>query len=90
MDAINKLIAADDLYWNDSDNKYAALSESEIQVILAGAYENGIEKESDLCQILEWATLARVGGLLLKNLLDNKIKIIGIDKDNEPLFGPNI
>ena len=90
MNNINQIIAADDLYWSEFENKYVALSEEEINKILMVSFKNGIEKESDLCKVLEWATLARVGSILLKNLLEDRISITGIDEQNEPVFGQNL
>lgn len=83
---INKIIAADDLHWCPLENKYTALSMDELDTILQNSIESDIVDEDDLCRIVKWATNARVGEILLKNFIENKIKIIGLDEDGEPLF----
>lgn len=89
MNPLNTIIPADDLYWSDVENKYIALSEEEIKIIIQKSVEDGFKEEKEILQILSWATNARVGFLLLKNLLNDKIKIMGIDEDEEPLFTTN-
>lgn len=83
---INNLIAADDLHWEEEEQKYVALAPEEIDQIILNCINNDIYDENKVMAIVNWATHARVGHLLLKNFLNNQIKVIGVDKDGEPYF----
>jgi hypothetical protein len=83
---LNKLIAADDLNWCDVEKKYVALSKEELDTILTNGVADGFLNEKNLMQIANWATNAKVGQILLKNYLENKIKVVGFDNVGEPLF----
>lgn len=87
---LNNLIAADDLHWNEEENKYNAISKSELDEILLSCIEQGITNEDDCYAIVNWATNVKVGSLLLSNFINKKILISSIDKDGEPYFVPNI
>lgn len=84
---INRIIAADDLNWNELEGQYTVLSEDEIYNILSIGMSNGIESDSGLHSLISWATNAKVGNLLLKYLLEDKIKV-SINESNEPIFAP--
>jgi len=83
---LNKIIAADDLHWNNMEEKYTAISPEELDTILKNSIENNITDEDELFKIVSWATNARVGEILLKNYLQGKIKIFGLDENGEPYF----
>jgi hypothetical protein len=83
---LNKLIAADDLNWCEIEEKYVALSKEELDTILINGVAEGFIDERDLMKIVNWATNAKVGQILFKNYLENKIKIVGFDETGEPLF----
>jgi len=84
-DSLNNIIAADDLYWNEIEKKYTALSMEELDSILLNCVDQGIHDENDMLKIVSWATNARVGALLLKNFLENKVKI-RVDEEGETYF----
>jgi hypothetical protein len=86
---LNNLIAADDLHWNDDEEKYVALSSEEIDQILINCIESDIYKESDIMHIVNWCTSVKVGQILFNNFLKKQVKIVGLDKDNEPFFESN-
>jgi len=65
-DIINKLIAADDLYWDEYEGRYIVHSKEEIDSILTSCIENGISNQSDIIKIVNWCTSVRVGNLLMK------------------------
>jgi len=88
-DVVNKLIPADDLYWDDIEKKYIALSEEEIENIMLTCINNSIDSDQEITQVLNWCTSVRVGELLMKNFLNGTIAIDGIDKDGEPFFVEN-
>lgn len=83
---INKLIAADDLYWCSADKKYTTISEEEIDKIIKSAYLNNIFEIDDVMKLIEWAILVRTGNILLNYVLSDKINIVGFE-DKEPVFG---
>jgi hypothetical protein len=84
-ETLNNIIAADDLHWNEIEKKYAALSMDELDSILSNCIDQGITDEESMIKIVAWATNARVGALLLKNFLENKVKI-SVDKEGETYF----
>ena len=88
-DIINKLIPADDLYWDDAENKFIALSENEINSILTAAIDSGYTEEDDILKIFNWCTSVRVGQLLMKNFIYGNIAISEICNDGEPRFVHN-
>ena len=88
-DVVNKLIPADDLYWDDIEKKYIALSEEEIENIMLTCINNSIDSDQERTQVLKWCTSVRVGEFLMKNFLNGTIAIDGIDKDGEPFFVEN-
>jgi hypothetical protein len=88
-DSLNNIIAADDLYWNEIEKKYTALSMEELDSILLNCVDQGIHDENDMLKIVSWATNARVGALLLKNFLENKVKIT-VDEEGETYFNKKI
>ena len=86
-DILNKIIPADDLYWDRIEKKYIALSEDEIHNTMLCCINNNITDESDIVKVLNWCTNVRVGELLMKGILAGRISIIGVDQDGEPVFG---
>ena len=84
---LNKLIAADDLNWCEIEKKYVALSKEELDAILMNSVADGFLDEQNLMKIVGWATNAKVGQILLKNYLENRISVKGFDDIGEPLFG---
>lgn len=88
-EVINKLIPADDLYWDEHENKYIALSSSEIDDIIAACYDSGITTENGILNIMAWCTEVRVGEILMRNFLNGGIKIEGLDETGEPRFIPS-
>lgn len=88
-DVINKIIPADDLYWDDYENKYIALNNDEIDDIICKCFDNAITEETSIMKVLNWCTSVRVGQLLMKNFLAGSIAIKTIDSDDEPVFMQN-
>lgn len=86
-DILNKIIPADDLYWDKQDGKYIAHSPEEIDSILMSCIENGITDQSEIMKVFNWCTSVRIGELLMKGFLAGKVNILGIDEDGEPFFG---
>jgi hypothetical protein len=84
---LNKLIPADDLYWDKHEGKYIAHSEEEINEIITSCIENDITEQKEIMEVFNWCTSVRIGELLMKGFLTGNVKILGIDKDGEPIFG---
>lgn len=85
---INNLIAADDLHWNEDEQKYVALSNEELDQILVNCIEGGIYEEDAIMKIINWSTQVKVGQILLNNFIKKQIKIVALDENNEPYFEP--
>lgn len=83
---VNKLIAADDLYWDKDEGKYIALSSDELNNLIKGCYDKGFVHVEQIMCVVNWATNARVGSILLNNLLAGNIVISGFGSDGEPIF----
>lgn len=84
---INKIIPADDLHWCEEDQKYTSLSMQDLDAIIINCIDQGITNLEDIHKVVSWAGFVRVGDLLLKNFLTNRLAITGFDSDDEPLFG---
>lgn len=84
---INKIIPADDLHWCEEEKKYTSLSMEELDDIVARCINQDIKSLDEIMKVVNWATLIKVGDLLLKNFLEDRIKIVGFDDQNEPMFG---
>lgn len=85
-DVLNKLIPADDLFWDKYEGKYIALSYDEIDNILQACMNSNIISEDDLMKVVNWCTSVRVGELLMKGFITGKIGILEVDKDGEPIW----
>jgi hypothetical protein len=84
---INKIIPADDLHWCEEERKYAALSAEDLDAIIVRCMSQEIKTLEEMMKVVNWATLVKVGEILLKNFLEDKITIVGFDDQNEPMFG---
>lgn len=84
---INKIIPADDLHWCEEDQKYTSLSMEELDSIIINCVDQGITNLEEISKVVTWAGFVKVGNLLLKNFLTNRLAITGFDSDDEPLFG---
>lgn len=86
-DILNKLISADDLYWNEHEKKYVAISEEQIKEIILVCGKQNIYDFEDILKIINWVTLLNFSNLLLKNFLANNLRVVGFDEENSPCFG---
>lgn len=87
-DLINRLIPADDLHWCEEDQRYVAISMEDVDKIILNCIDNGITDMDEVIKAIRWAEMVNVGGILLKNLLCDRISIVGFDKE-DPIFGEN-
>jgi hypothetical protein len=88
-DIINKLIPADDLHWNEDENKYVAVSQEEIDEIILKCVEQETSELEDIMKMINWAVLVNVGNILLKNFLSGRVGLVGFNENDEPCFGVN-
>ena len=82
---INKVIPADDLHWDSSENKYVSLSEEETREITMACVRQGITEIDEVFAVVSWCGAIRVGNILWKNFLNGSVNINGFD-GVEPLF----
>lgn len=85
-DIINKLIPADDLFWDDIEQRYTVHSLEEIDAILEACLNNNLTEEDSIMKVLQWCTSIRTGELLMKHFLAGNVGIVDLDKNGEPLF----
>jgi hypothetical protein len=85
---INNIIPADDLYWDELENKYVSLSPEETQEIILACIDQGMTDLKSIYKVVSWCGEVRVGQLLWKNFLLGSVRISGFDYD-EPMFSPN-
>ena len=71
------LIKTDDLYWNEYEGKYVAISEEEIDAVLMALYADNItpRTEDTAFQAVKWAEEARVNYLILQGILSGRIRM---------------
>lgn len=71
---INGLIPADDLHWNEIDQRYCAASESDIDRIILTCHENGCDEEIMQAVVKEF-TEYRTAELLFKQFFEGNISV---------------
>lgn len=86
MNITNNLIAADDLYWNEEENKFVALSDKQLEKIIFRCCEQGTLDLNEIQKIVEWASHLRICQLLLKGFLSGNLSIIKLNQKGEPYF----
>jgi len=86
---LNKILPADDLHWNEVEQKYVAISSKQLKDVILKCVEQGIVETKDIVKMTDWVTNLNVANILLKNFLKGSINLVGFDKLNEPIFGEN-
>lgn len=86
---INNLIPADDLHWDEGENRYASLSGDETQEIIAKCMELGMSDFEDICKFVQWCGFVRIGQILMKNFMSGSLSVKGFDDEGMPYFAPN-
>lgn len=84
---INRLIPADDLHWDETQGRFASISQEEVSAITARCTEQGIIDHDQIRQIVEWCGFVRIGVLLRDAFMSGRVRISGIGDDG-PYFGP--
>lgn len=88
-DIINNLIPADDLHWDEGENRYASLSGEETQEIIAKCIEVGMTDFDEMYKFVQWCGYVRIGQILMKNFMLGSLRVSGFDHEGMPYFGPN-
>jgi len=86
MNITNNLIAADDLYWNEEEQKFVALSDKQLEKIIFRCCSQGTLDLNEIQKIVEWASHLRICQLLLKGFLSGNLSIIKMNEKGEPYF----
>ncbi len=81
---INGLIPADDLHWNEVDQRYCAASESDIDRIILTCHENGCDEEIMQAVVKEF-TEYRTSELLFKQFFERNIGVYRL-QNGKPLY----
>lgn len=86
---INNLIPADDLHWDEGENRYASLSAEETQEIITQCLKVGLTQLDDIYKFVQWCGYVRIGQILMKNFMLGSLTVSGFDNEGMPYFGPN-
>lgn len=80
------VIRKEDLHWNSTQKGWTALSEKELDLILTACTHAGIDNLDDCCQVVNWATMARTGHLILRGILEGRLVPVIVPGETEPRF----
>ena len=82
------LIKQDDLYWNEDEGKYVAITEEEIDALLMALYGDNITPRTEdiAFQVVKWAEKARVDHLILQGVLSGRIRMYVPEVGEEIVF----
>ena len=86
MEILNKLIAADDLFWDDKENKFQIFSNKKLEKIIFRCCKQKNLHLNEIQKIVEWASNIRVCQLLLKGFMSGNLSITKINDKGEPYF----
>jgi len=84
---VNRLIAADDLHYDNQQRRFVALSQQEVNAIIAQCSESGITDHDQIKKLVRWCTSVRVSQLLHRAFMSGRLQIAGFSGD-DPLFSP--
>ena len=82
------LVKQDDLFWNEEDGKYVALSEEEIDSLLMALYGDNITPQTEdiAFQVVKWAEKARIDNLILQGVLSGRIRMYVASAGQDIIF----
>ena len=81
------LIPPDQLHWNENEKNFVALSEKDIDdTILQYVQATADFEINNIHRVVQAMTFLKVGKLLFDRFAEGKIKICGIDENNELIF----
>lgn len=85
---LNNMIPADDLFWDEIEKKYVALSKEETESIILSCVKLGFENFEDIYKMVNWCAKIRIGTVLWKNFISGMLEITDFDEEEEPMFSP--
>ena len=84
---IYALIPPDQLHWNENEKNFVALSEEEIDKTILQYVQGTADFEiENVHRVVHAMTILKVGKLLFDRFSEGKIKISGIDENDELIF----
>jgi hypothetical protein len=84
---IYNLIPPDQLHWNDQEQNFIALSDKEIDSTILQYVQGTADFDiNNIHRVVQAMTFLKVGKLLFDRFAEGKIKISGIDENNELIF----
>jgi hypothetical protein len=82
----NTVIPYDDLQWNESEGRFAALSDEELDKILTTCLEGNVDSDESAMVVVRWAEHIRTGNAILQGILNGRLGITMLDGMDEPGF----
>lgn len=86
---LNNLIPADNLYWDEDENRYVSLSKEQSFEIINACIEQGMHDLEDVCKVVSWCGNIRIAEILKEGFISGRVKIVGFDENDEPCFKPS-
>lgn len=84
---IYNLIPPDQLHWNEDEKNFVALSDKEIDDTILQYVRGTADFDMDnIHRVVQSMTFLKVGKLLFDRFSEGKIKISGIDENDELIF----
>lgn len=83
---LNNIVPADDLFWEETEKKYVALSKEETENIILSCMKIGLDDFEDIYKMINWCSKIRIGNILWKNFISGSIMINDFDEEDEPRF----
>jgi len=83
---LNNIIPADDLFWDEIEKKYVALSKEETEDIILSCMRENFDNFEDIYKMINWCAKIRIGNILWKNFISGSIGINDFDTEEEPMF----
>jgi len=84
---VNRLLAADDLHWDELQGRFVSLSQEQVHEIVATCADRGITDPDEIKLVVGCVSGVRISELLRDAFLSGRLKIAGF-RDGEPLFSP--
>jgi hypothetical protein len=84
---LNRAIPADDLRFNEREQRLLALSDEDVDDVMKRCKQSGITDPSQIKAVIAWCCKARIGEILYRSLVAGQVRITGFSGD-EPRFTP--
>jgi hypothetical protein len=84
---ISEFIPFDELHWNEDEQRYIALSDEELGLIVLNAYNAGYEDPEQIMGIVNYLSQMKVDGMLYEKFIKGHINI-SVFENSELVFKP--